>query len=79
MSLYFFQVVAIISGAFVAFGGLLYGLWRLIRKIVYIADAVQQLHPGSGKSVADKIDSINFKVSRLEERIARLERKFENF
>lgn len=78
MSIHFFQMLAIVSGAILTFSALLYAAWRFFRRIVYIADAVEQLHPGAGgKSIADKVNGISIKMDRLEERMARVEHKVE--
>lgn len=81
MALSFFQALAVISGSIVAFSTLVYGAWRIFKRLVYITDAVQQLHPGdltNGRSVADKVNGIDYKLNRLEERMVRVERKVDD-
>lgn len=78
MTIHFFQMVAIVCGAILTFSALMYGAWKFIRTIVFIAEAVQQLHPDAGgRSITDKVNVINIKMDRLEERMARVEHKVE--
>lgn len=81
MNLQFFQMLAVISGSIVAFGTAVYGVWKIFRRLVYITDAVQQLHPGdltNGRSVADKVNTMGIQMNRLEERMVRVERKVDD-
>lgn len=55
---YDIQQVGSIAGAVVAVLGVLTGFWWAIRKLVHIADAVNQLLPNGGSSLADKVNDM---------------------
>lgn len=72
--------IGAISASLAAIGGVVVGLWWVIRKIVRIADAVEQLKPNGGKSISDKVnhistsmDSLSTNVAGLSDRVDKLE------
>lgn len=68
-----------IGGAFVggltAIGLFIRGVWRLVRRIVHISDAVTQLKPNGGSSMYDKVNKMHITVQDLVDRVEKLENK----
>lgn len=62
-----------ICAALAAIGGVFVGFWWVIRKIVNIADAVEQLKPNGGKTISDKVNHISKTVDTLNDRVGKLE------
>lgn len=53
------KTIGSVSTAVMAVAALLGGIWWIIRKLVKIADAVKQLQPNGGSSLADKVNKIS--------------------
>lgn len=62
-----------IAASLIAIGSLITGLWWLVRKIVKIAEAVEQLKPNGGKTISDKVNYITKSVDTLNDRVGKLE------
>jgi outer membrane murein-binding lipoprotein Lpp len=74
------KTVGAICASIAAIGGVFTGFWWVVRKIVRISDAVEQLKPNGGKSLSDKVnhisrtvDGLNTSVGSLGERVDALE------
>lgn len=61
-----------VSTAVMAVAALLGGIWWIIRKLVKIAEAVKQLHPNGGSSLADKVNKISAKQDEMTVNIGNL-------
>lgn len=57
------------AAAVTAIVGVILGAWWLTRRVVYIVDAVNQLLPDSGETVADRIRRIEEQQKSLSERV----------
>lgn len=49
--------------------------WKFWRKVVHIADVVEQLTPNGGSSIFDKVNETHALVLKLDQRVTRLENK----
>lgn len=58
MTLEFIKTAGAIAASLMAIGAFFGGIWWLARRIVKIAEAVQQLRPNGGSSLADKVNKI---------------------
>lgn len=52
-----------VAMAITALGALLAGAWWLVRRIVHIADAVDQLLPNGGASLKDQVTRIETQLA----------------
>lgn len=50
--------IGAVSASFMAVATLVGGVWWVVRRLVRISDAVQQLRPNGGSSLADKVNEI---------------------
>lgn len=73
MTVELIKTVGAIAASLIAIGSLVAGLWWITRKIVHIAEAVEQLKPNGGKTISDKVNHISITVDALNERVAKLE------
>ncbi len=67
------KTVGAICVSIAAIGGVVTGFWWVIRKIVKIAEAVEQLKPNGGKTISDKVNYITKSVDTLNDRVGKLE------
>ncbi len=58
--------IGAVATSVMAVAALLGGIWWLVRRIVKITDAVQQLKPNGGSSMADKMNALTTKVAELQ-------------
>lgn len=61
-----------VSASVMALATLLGGIWWLVRRIVRISDAVKQLHPNGGSSIADKVNKISKNQDEMTKNIENL-------
>lgn len=73
MTIELIKTFGAIAASLIAIGSLITGLWWLVRKIVKIAEAVEQLKPNGGKTISDKVNYITKSVDTLNERVGKLE------
>lgn len=67
------KTIGAVCASLAAIGGVVAGFWWMVRKIVRIADAVEQLKPNGGGSIADKVTHISKSVDELNKRVSQLE------
>ncbi len=72
--------VGALCGCLAAIGGIFWGFWSFLRKVVHIVDAleqikkpVQELKNNGGSSVKDKVDDTHELVVGLVDRVRKLE------
>jgi len=70
--------VGAIATSVMAVAALLGSVWWLVRKIVKITDAVQQLKPNGGSSLADKINQLGAAQKEQTKAIEKLQTDVEN-
>lgn len=63
------------AGALLAIIGILRGFWRMNKRLVMISNAVAELMPNGGKSIKDRVTSIDTRVASLDSRVEKLERR----
>lgn len=73
MTIELIKTFGAIAASIIAVGSLLASFWWIVRKIVKIAEAVEQLKPNGGKTISDKVNYITKSVDTLNERVGKLE------
>lgn len=72
MTMELIKNIGAVSASIMALVTLLGGIWWLVRRIVKISDAVKQLHPNGGSSIADKVNKISTKQDEMTQNIETL-------
>lgn len=80
MTVELIKTIGAVCASLMAIATLCGGVWWLVRRVVRISDAVQQLRPNGGSSLADKVnhisktmDTISTNVSTLTARVDGME------
>lgn len=71
-------IISILGGGAVSLTAIfvfIRGVYRVVRRIFHIADAVTQLRPNGGSSLADAINRIDKNVKEIDSRVKKLEER----
>jgi hypothetical protein len=72
MTVELIKTIGAVCASLMAIATLCGGIWWLVRRVVKITDAVQQLRPNGGSSIADKVNKISTNMDDMKKNIETL-------
>ncbi|MGW0820108.1 hypothetical protein [Streptomyces sp. NPDC002845] len=71
------ELLGIAAGSLLMIGALARGGWAVLRRLVFIGEAVKELAPNGGESMKDQVSSTARDMGEMKEAVTELTRRFD--